>query len=79
MRTRIAKWGNSLGVRIPRSVADEVGLDEGADVEMQVSRRKLTLVPSRREYKLSELVAKITPKNRHAEDDWGAPVGDENW
>jgi antitoxin MazE len=79
VRARIAKWGNSLGVRIPRAVAKEVGLDEGASVEVKVSGRNLVLAPTRREYSLNELVALITPKNRHGETDWGSQVGNESW
>ncbi len=79
MRARIAKWGNSLGVRIPKAVAKEVGLDEGANVEVRVSGRNLVLAPARREYSLSELVAGITPENRHGETEWGAAVRNENW
>jgi antitoxin MazE len=79
LHARIAKWGNSLGVRIPRAVAKEVGLDEGASVEVKVSGRNLVLAPTCREYSLNELVARITPKNRHGETDWGSPVGNESW
>ena len=79
MRVRITKWGNSLGVRIPKAVAMEVGLDEGTSVEVRVSGKNLVLVPANRQYDLKELVAGITSKNRHRETDWGAPVGDESW
>lgn len=79
MRARVSKWGNSLGVRIPKACAEEVGLAEGATVEVKVSGRNLVLAPAHREYDLEELVAGITPKNRHAERDWGAPVGKETW
>ena len=79
MRARIAKWGNSLGVRIPKAVAKEVGLDEGTDVEIKVSGRNLVLAPAHRQYSLDELVGEITVKNRHSETDWGEPVGKENW
>jgi len=79
LRARIAKWGNSLGVRIPKAVTKEVGLDEGASVEVKVSGRNVVLAPVHREYSLSELVAGITAKNRHGETDWGSPVGNENW
>ena len=79
LRARIAKWGNSLGVRIPRAIAKKVGLDEGANVEVRVSGRNLVLAPAHREYSLQELVAGITPKNRHRETNWGAPVGNEYW
>jgi antitoxin MazE len=79
MRARVAKWGNSLGVRIPKAVAREVGLDEGASVEVKVSGRKLIFAPAGPQYRLNELVARITPKNRHRETDWGAPAGNESW
>ena len=79
MRARIARWGNSLGVRIPQAVAKEVGFDEGASVEVTVSSGNLVLAPADREYTLKELVDKITPKNRHGETDWGIPIGDEDW
>jgi antitoxin MazE len=79
MRTEVSKWGNSLGVRIPKAYAKEVGLAEGTTVEVKVSGRKLILAAAQPEYSLEELVAAITPKNRHAETDWGAPVGKETW
>ena len=31
MRTHLARWGNSLALRIPRRLADEAGLAEGRD------------------------------------------------
>jgi antitoxin component of MazEF toxin-antitoxin module len=74
LRARIAKWGNSLGIRIPKAVAKEVGLDEGTNVDLRVSGKNLVLAPAHREYSLQELVGAITPKNRHRETDWGAPV-----
>jgi antitoxin MazE len=79
MRTQVSKWGNSLGVRIPKAFAKEVGLCEGATVEVKVSGRNLVLAPARREYSLDELVAGISRKNRHVETDWGGPVGNESW
>ncbi len=79
MRTQVSKWGNSLGVRIPKAIAKEAGLSEGATVEVKVSGRNLVVAPARREYRLEELVAGITAKNRHAETDWGHSVGNEGW
>ena len=79
MRARIAKWGNSLGVRIPKAVAKEVGLDEGSDVEVTISGRNLVLAPTHRQYSLDELVGGITVNNRHSETDWAAPAGNESW
>ena len=34
MQTKVQKWGNSLGVRIPRGLAEEVGLGAGTEVSL---------------------------------------------
>ncbi|MCC7274093.1 MAG: AbrB/MazE/SpoVT family DNA-binding domain-containing protein [Alphaproteobacteria bacterium] len=41
---RVAKWGNSLAVRLPGAVVDALGLAEGDDIEIQVAgARRLTI------------------------------------
>ena len=79
METQVGKWGNSLAVRIPRAFVREAQLEEGATVELSVSDGRLIVTPIRRAYHLDQLVAGITPENRHAETDWGGSVGDEAW
>jgi antitoxin MazE len=34
---QVAKWGNSLAVRLPAAVIEALGLKEGDDVEIQVT------------------------------------------
>ena len=77
--TRLAKWGNSLGLRLPKAIALEAGVEEGDPVDVSVKDGAIVIRPSRATYTLEQLVAKITPRNRHDESDWGAPVGDETW
>ena len=77
--TQIAKWGNSLGLRLPKSVALEAQLGEGDTVDVSVKNGAIVVRPNRPTYNLKQLVAKITPRNRHGESDWGIPVGDEAW
>ena len=80
MKTRIAKWGNSLALRVPQPFAEEVGLEEGSEVELSISEGKLVLAPSDgREWTLEGLLAGITPKNVHEEIDLGPPTGNEIW
>ena len=79
MRARISKWGNSLGVRIPKAFVDQAGLENGAEIEISISGGRIVLTPVSREYGLEELSAKITVENRHTETDWGRPVGNEGW
>ncbi len=35
MQVRIARWGNSLGLSIPKDIASRAGLCEGARVEVE--------------------------------------------
>lgn len=35
---RVAKWGNSLAIRIPKDVADALSLEEGQQVEIERSK-----------------------------------------
>lgn len=78
--TQVAKWGNSLAVRIPKALAEDAQLREGEPVTVMVPvEGGLVIKPARRKYQLRQLVARITPKNRHEETDWGKPRGKELW
>jgi antitoxin MazE len=78
--TQIAKWGNSLGLRLPKSVALEARLDEGDTVSVSVKDGAIVVRPTGPIYSIDALVAKITKRNRHEETDWGtSPVGHELW
>jgi antitoxin MazE len=76
---QLSKWGNSLGVRLPKSVAREAHLGDGDTVQVSVDNGAIVIRPSRPRYSLDELVRRITPKNRHDEIEWGGPLGDETW
>lgn len=78
--SRISKWGNSLAVRIPLAIAKQANLGEGDCVKLALDRDGGIVVrPARRRYELADLVARITPKNRHRPTDWGPPQGEESW
>ena len=34
---RVAKWGNSLAIRLPAAVVDALDLKEGDDIEMRIA------------------------------------------
>ena len=78
MQTKVQKWGNSLGVRIPRGLAEEVGLGAGTEVSLTAKDGELVLsptVPSR--LRLADLLEGITPENIHGSVDTGDAVGAE--
>jgi len=76
-KAQLAKWGNSLAVRIPKAVAEEARLQEGDAILIEVSEGHIELRPAERIPSLEELVTKITAENRHGETDWGPDVGKE--
>jgi antitoxin MazE len=77
--TQIAKWGNSLGLRLPKAVTREAQIDEGDTVDVSVKNGAIVIRPSRPKYRLEQLVGRITVRNRHDEPDWAGPVGGEVW
>jgi antitoxin MazE len=76
-RVQVVKWGNSLAVRIPKAVAQEARMREGDAVVIKAAKNRIELLRTERVPTLKELVAKITPENRHGETDWGPDVGKE--
>lgn len=80
MITRIVKWGNSLGLRIPKSFAKEVQMSEGSTVDLALQDGQLVIrVVEDPGYRLDDLLSRVTPENLHAEIDTGDSVGGETW
>jgi antitoxin MazE len=80
MRSKVQPWGNSIGVRIPKPLADELGVRGGSAVDLSVEEGRLVLRPVRkRPFRLKDLLANVTDANRHSEIDRGAAKGDEAW
>lgn len=76
----VAKWGNSLGIRIPRPIAEQIHLKEGTGVKFTVVDGGLMIQPqTKRKYTLDELLEGMTEDNFHPEVDMGTPVGNEVW
>ena len=81
MRTKIRKWGNSLALRLPKSFASELGLEDETNIDMNISEGKIVLSPvaGRSRHSIKKLVAGIKKSNLHNEIDSGKPIGREVW
>jgi antitoxin MazE len=80
MRARVQRWGNSLALRIPKAFATETDLESGSEVELTLDDGRLIVTPlTPASYELEDLLAQVTPENRHGEVDTGSRVGDEAW
>ena len=77
MPQTIVKWGNSLGLRIPQSIAEQIKLSEGSQVVLDVVDGNLVIKPKRTKYSLDALLEDITQENLHGETDTGRSVGNE--
>ena len=76
MQTRVQKWGNSFGVRISRSLAEQIGLGAGTEVSLSAKDGQLVVkpvLPTR--LSLDELLAGVTDNNLHSSVDSGSAVG----
>lgn len=79
MKTTIQKWGNSLAVRIPRSFAEEVHLEENSAVDLTFKAGKLIIVMAEPAITLESLVEQITDENLHDEFGTGPRLDNEVW
>ena len=79
MRAKAQRWGNSLAVRIPKVIADEAGIREQDELEIDLVARVIHIKPRSPEPGLDELLAGITAENLHGETDFGRPEGREAW
>ena len=80
MLTKIQKWGNSLGLRIPKSFASEASVEAGSTVDISIEDGGFVVRPVRRpRYSLDELLRQVNARNRHGEVSTGDSVGREVW
>ena len=84
MEATLAKWGNSLGIRIPNQMASDMGFHAGSKVDIRSRSHLIVIHPK---YALKTMyedcyqkpLAKITMEDvgKTDEMDWGADVGAE--
>lgn len=80
MISRVQKWGNSQGLRLPKHVLEQAKIALGDDVEVTVTERQIVVKKNPRpKYDLQDLIARIPEEYRVEEVDLGPPVGKEEW
>jgi antitoxin MazE len=82
MVTKVQKWGNSQGLRLPKQVLEDAEISIGDAVDVTAREGMIVIAPVSRvrgKRSLKELVSRI-PKNYKAREiDWGKSVGREVW
>jgi antitoxin MazE len=82
MKVKIAKWGNSLGVRLPKAAVEAVGAKLGSDLDLTFDNGELRLKTTRKtsQQLLSEMVAemkRLGPDHEPETVEWGPDRGVE--
>jgi antitoxin MazE len=78
--SRVQKWGNSQGLRLPKQVLDLAEIALGEQVEIAVANHQIVVKKTARpKFELAELVRRIPKGYRTKEVDWGSPKGKEAW
>jgi len=80
MITKVQKWGNSLAVRIPRSIAEDTQIKSGETVNLASRDGQIVIAAIRQQrFKLADLLKGVTSRNKHEEVVTGNPIGREVW
>ena len=80
MSITLHRWGNSVGLRLPKPMLEQLGLAEGSQVDVKVEGDRLVIERHRpRRLTLQEVLKGFSPDNQPGEVDWGPPVGKEVW
>lgn len=78
IQVQIVKWGNSIGLRVPRAVAESAGIGEGTRVDIEARPDGSIIVrKAKPRYTLEELIAGMTPDKAHPAVIDDAPRGSE--
>jgi antitoxin MazE len=77
MQIQVARWGNSLGIRIPKEIAGRAGIAEGSRVEIAMENGQIVLSPARPRYRLEDLLHGMSRRAMRQAFDWGPYVGRE--
>jgi antitoxin MazE len=78
METKIQKWGNSLGIRIPINIVKDLSLRNGSIVDIEEEIDTIVIRPKEK-YNLNEMLNSINDTNTHSEFSFGVIEGKEIW
>ena len=82
MLSKVQKWGNSQGIRIPKNILENSHIKIGEEVEITIQDGKIIVEATNRvhgRYKIKDLVGNMPVDYEVAEENWGDPTGREVW
>ncbi len=77
---QIDKWGNSLAIRVPKAIAEQLNWDQKTRVRETIVDGKLVIETVQSPvYSLEQMLEAVTADNLHAEISTGPALGQEVW
>lgn len=81
MTTNIQKWGNSQGIRLPKSILDALNwsINEKIIIDMHEDHIVIKTAVPKKHKSIEELFKDYNDEYVPEEIDWGTPTGKEIW
>ena len=77
MQVLLSKWGNSLGLRLPKALTAEIGVSDGQKVEVRAENGRIIVEPVRAPLTWAQMLENTTPDELRKAWDWGEDMGRE--
>ena len=81
MTTKIQKWGNSQGIRIPKFILESLNISDNETLELITENNTLVIKKVKQEEMMTieKLFENYKDEYKTIDIDWGKPVGKEIW
>ena len=80
MEVKLQKWGNSVGIRLPKFIVDDLKLKINGSINLEKIGEKIVLSKvTFKDMTLEERFEGYDGDYEPEEIDWGKPVGKEIW
>ncbi len=79
MITKIQKWGNSKGVRIPKAILESLEWKENEPLTIDIKDGKIIIEKQNERKSIKELFKDYNDVYEPEKIEWGEPTGEEIW
>lgn len=78
MTTKVQKWGNSYGVRIPKEIMREMNFRDGTPISFSLEGDSIIITHTKKaKYTLNDLLKNFNKNEMHDEQFSGTEIGNE--
>ena len=80
MVSKVQRWGNSQGLRLPKHILESADISVGDDVEVIPQEGQIIIKKvAKRKFDLAEMVSRMPRNYKAREESFGKPAGREEW